>query len=958
MSYYQNHELLLWQTTFRTAQRSNIHPRGGDPSRANMKPEYLAAASTTPIEGLRLSSRAAKGLHYARITTIGEAANLTRHELLILPYIGPGSAEELLKAIDRWVPLDLDPAEDPSLVEPAHESGDELIEVLDLSVRASNGMRYAGIKTIGEAADLTRDELLALRNLGTNTVDEILHKIKTWGLPNPKPTKDLDRADLLEAARETPIQVLDLSVRASNGMRYAGIKTIGEAADLTRDELLALRNLGTNTVDEILHKIKTWSPREKIEPSLLSRLRLLTISFSDRNLAIWSMRRGLRSGLIETMEFTGTHFSISRERVRQISLRVDKRLEQAPTARNVHLLNEATSRITEELGPVQFNFSWSRFRSLVTGIMVNEFGVQKADLTARDIDVMIAASGKYQLVERKEENSYHQETQKWDLWEMSFLKDGLPRLHTDIRGLPRKQDYVFPTAEVHRLIANTGVDYFCHKELIEEHLNLREAFGGYIPQKAPIKELLVILLEGRNRPASALDLREELNMNRSERYIANLLSAEDYFVRTGKKTFGLKKWGLETYEGISEEIAQRIERNGGFTQVAPLIEELHREFEVSKSSIEAYLQSPRFKVRSGHVYLRSPEEIKKVLPDLSLQPDWWWLDRETVRAKLKVDGERLRGSGLSISGYAASALGVQFGEDSTFIAESGEPVTVKWATSAIGPQIGSLKEPIEKAGIPKGTLIFVDFDLSSMTLQIIPILSSPTTELDLVEQMVGLKIDADTNLVSLFSKALGVEADIRIVLDCLYRRKEGDLGSLVEKKGEPGVWPSKNEIHERFISSIPLAKAQTFPLEGTVNGLYLHLDKPFFRTVRAHCFALGFDRLTPGKTYQKGLRVSLPTTDVSGRDVNDGEFLLVGYDHSYNVFVLWDAGVREGSSAYTPHEPVWIGERLIRRAVEKSDGVTCQRLPSGEVIVACKASALEAGLKRRYAENLRRLIGE
>ena len=880
MSYYQNHELLLWQTTFRTAQRSNIHPRGGDPSRANMKPEYLAAASTTPIEGLRLSSRAAKGLHYARITTIGEAANLTRHELLILPYIGPGSAEELLKAIDRWVPLDLDPAEDPSLVEPAHESGDELIEVLDLSVRASNGMRYAGIKTIGEAADLTRDELLALRNLGTNTVDEILHKIKTW------------------------------------------------------------------------------SPREKIEPSLLSRLRLLTISFSDRNLAIWSMRRGLRSGLIETMEFTGTHFSISRERVRQISLRVDKRLEQAPTARNVHLLNEATSRITEELGPVQFNFSWSRFRSLVTGIMVNEFGVQKADLTARDIDVMIAASGKYQLVERKEENSYHQETQKWDLWEMSFLKDGLPRLHTDIRGLPRKQDYVFPTAEVHRLIANTGVDYFCHKELIEEHLNLREAFGGYIPQKAPIKELLVILLEGRNRPASALDLREELNMNRSERYIANLLSAEDYFVRTGKKTFGLKKWGLETYEGISEEIAQRIERNGGFTQVAPLIEELHREFEVSKSSIEAYLQSPRFKVRSGHVYLRSPEEIKKVLPDLSLQPDWWWLDRETVRAKLKVDGERLRGSGLSISGYAASALGVQFGEDSTFIAESGEPVTVKWATSAIGPQIGSLKEPIEKAGIPKGTLIFVDFDLSSMTLQIIPILSSPTTELDLVEQMVGLKIDADTNLVSLFSKALGVEADIRIVLDCLYRRKEGDLGSLVEKKGEPGVWPSKNEIHERFISSIPLAKAQTFPLEGTVNGLYLHLDKPFFRTVRAHCFALGFDRLTPGKTYQKGLRVSLPTTDVSGRDVNDGEFLLVGYDHSYNVFVLWDAGVREGSSAYTPHEPVWIGERLIRRAVEKSDGVTCQRLPSGEVIVACKASALEAGLKRRYAENLRRLIGE
>lgn len=56
------------------------------------------------------------------------------------------------------------------------------IDILELSVRASNCLKRANIYTIGDLLDKTEDELSKIRNLGKKSVDEIIEKLHDHGL--------------------------------------------------------------------------------------------------------------------------------------------------------------------------------------------------------------------------------------------------------------------------------------------------------------------------------------------------------------------------------------------------------------------------------------------------------------------------------------------------------------------------------------------------------------------------------------------------------------------------------------------------------------------------------------------------------------------------------------------------------------------------------------------------------
>jgi DNA-directed RNA polymerase subunit alpha len=57
----------------------------------------------------------------------------------------------------------------------------EKIDVLDLSVRASNCLKRANIYTLGDLIERTEDDLSKIRNLGKKSVDEIIEKLKDYG---------------------------------------------------------------------------------------------------------------------------------------------------------------------------------------------------------------------------------------------------------------------------------------------------------------------------------------------------------------------------------------------------------------------------------------------------------------------------------------------------------------------------------------------------------------------------------------------------------------------------------------------------------------------------------------------------------------------------------------------------------------------------------------------------------
>lgn len=86
------------------------------------------------------------------------------------------------------------------VLENEKESEDEInrkmaipVSELDLSVRASNCLEYANIKTVGDLVTKEEDELLELKNFGKTTLIEIKKKLSQLGLTF-KSTEDVSRA--------------------------------------------------------------------------------------------------------------------------------------------------------------------------------------------------------------------------------------------------------------------------------------------------------------------------------------------------------------------------------------------------------------------------------------------------------------------------------------------------------------------------------------------------------------------------------------------------------------------------------------------------------------------------------------------------------------------------------------------------------------------------------------------
>lgn len=73
------------------------------------------------------------------------------------------------------------------------------------------------------------------------------------------PTPFIQEEDTsMEEVYESPIEDLELSLRTYNALKNAGIESIGELLNISRDNLLKIKNLGEKSVDEILTKLMDY----------------------------------------------------------------------------------------------------------------------------------------------------------------------------------------------------------------------------------------------------------------------------------------------------------------------------------------------------------------------------------------------------------------------------------------------------------------------------------------------------------------------------------------------------------------------------------------------------------------------------------------------------------------------------------------------------------------------------
>jgi DNA-directed RNA polymerase subunit alpha len=98
---------------------------------------------------------------------------------------------------------------------------------------------------LAQAAKIAKDQFSVFINFEENSL----------GIDEDMDGED----DRIRQILNTPVEELELSVRSSNCLKNANIKTIGELTRKTEDDIAKTRNFGKKSLQEIKEKLKEWN---------------------------------------------------------------------------------------------------------------------------------------------------------------------------------------------------------------------------------------------------------------------------------------------------------------------------------------------------------------------------------------------------------------------------------------------------------------------------------------------------------------------------------------------------------------------------------------------------------------------------------------------------------------------------------------------------------------------------
>lgn len=161
-------------------------------------------------------------------------------------------------------------------VEKHVETRDRLLETpigeFELSVRARNCLKKMNIQTLGDLLKLTEAELLSYKNFGETSLQEINALLQKRGLRLGQKPEEIDTTALVEAPPvpkvsvpagseallAKPVSEMELSVRARRCLQRLSIDRLGELIQRTESELLATRNFGVTSLNEIKARLSEY----------------------------------------------------------------------------------------------------------------------------------------------------------------------------------------------------------------------------------------------------------------------------------------------------------------------------------------------------------------------------------------------------------------------------------------------------------------------------------------------------------------------------------------------------------------------------------------------------------------------------------------------------------------------------------------------------------------------------
>ncbi|HTF89083.1 MAG TPA: DNA-directed RNA polymerase subunit alpha C-terminal domain-containing protein [Planctomycetota bacterium] len=139
------------------------------------------------------------------------------------------------------------------------------ISDFELSVRARNCLNKMNIITLGDLVRQTETELLAYKNFGETSLNEIKEILSSknlrLGMAHEEAVASIEAAARPRISGENselmnrPISDLDLSIRARRTVELLGCLTLGDVVQHSEEELLGMPNFGVTSLTELKRKL-------------------------------------------------------------------------------------------------------------------------------------------------------------------------------------------------------------------------------------------------------------------------------------------------------------------------------------------------------------------------------------------------------------------------------------------------------------------------------------------------------------------------------------------------------------------------------------------------------------------------------------------------------------------------------------------------------------------------------
>jgi len=137
----------------------------------------------------------------------------------------------------------------------------------ELSVRSRNCLKQMDIRTLGDLLKTTEEELLAYKNFGETSLNEIKAMLSQKNLRLGQKSHDTTSPEQLAtttddadnvAFENRSVSELELSVRSRKCLQRLGITTMGELTARSESELMTTKNFGQTSLSEIKKQLAQY----------------------------------------------------------------------------------------------------------------------------------------------------------------------------------------------------------------------------------------------------------------------------------------------------------------------------------------------------------------------------------------------------------------------------------------------------------------------------------------------------------------------------------------------------------------------------------------------------------------------------------------------------------------------------------------------------------------------------